>query len=81
MVNERSLRSVSMKTITEIVERKILKVGMDTTSLKDLNSQYNDAWEVINFLQDLGLITYNEVAEFQCRINARYMGCALKLTE
>ena len=60
---------------------KVQKVGEDVKSLKELNTQYNEATARVNFLQDLGLINYNEIEEVMNRIDARYISRALKLEE
>lgn len=81
MEEEKSMRSVSLKTIRHLLNVKVQKVGEDVKSLKELNAQYNEATARVNFLQDLGLINYNEIEEVMNRIDARYISRALKLEE
>ena len=81
MEEEKSMRSVSLKTIRHLLNVKVQKVEEDAKSLKELNTQYNEATARVNFLQDLGLINYNEIEEVMNRIDARYISRALKLEE
>lgn len=75
------IRSVKTETVMRLMNIKVKEIGINITTLKELNDQYRRAMERMNFLQDLGLITYSEVVDIQNRIRDRYVERAHKLED
>lgn len=81
MGDGKTVRSVKKETVMRLMNIKVKEVGIGITTLKELNDQYCRAIERMNFLQDLGLITYSEVVDIQDQIRTRYVERARKLEE
>ena len=81
MGDGKAIRSVKTETVMRLMNRKVKEIGINITTLKELNDQYRRAMERMNFLQDLGLITYSEVVDIQNRIRDRYVERARKLED
>lgn len=81
MGNGKAIRSVKTETVMRLMNIKVKEIGINITTLKELNDQYRRAMERMNFLQDLGLITYSEVVDIQDRIRNRYVERARKLED
>lgn len=81
MGDGKTIRSVKTETVMRLMNIKVKEIGINITTLKELNDQYRRAMERMNFLQDLGLITYSEVVDIQNRIKDRYVERARKLEE
>lgn len=81
MGDGKTVRSVKKETVMRLMNIKVKEIGSGITTLKELNDQYRRAMERMNFLQDLGLITYSEVVDIQDQIRTRYVERARKLEE
>ena len=81
MGDGKAIRSVKTETVMRLMNIKVKEIGINITTLKELNDQYRRAMERMNFLQDLGLITYSEVVDIQDRIRDRYVERARKLED
>ena len=81
MGDGKAIRSVKTETAMRLMNIKVKEIGINITTLKELNDQYRRAMERMNFLQDLGLITYSEVVDIQDRIRNRYVERARKLED
>lgn len=81
MGDGKAIRSVKTETVMRLMNIKVKEIGINITTLKELNNQYRRAMERMNFLQDLGLITYSEVVDIQNRIRDRYVERARKLED
>nr|DAK85725.1 MAG TPA: hypothetical protein [Caudoviricetes sp.] len=81
MGDGKAIRSVKTETVMRLMNIKVKEIGINITTLKELNNQYRRAMERMNFLQDLGLITYSEVVDIQDRIKDRYVERARKLED
>ena len=81
MGDGKAIRSVKTETVMRLMKIKVKEIGINITTLKELNDQYRRAMERMNFLQDLGLITYSEVVDIQNRIRDRYVERARKLED
>ncbi|MFR7388121.1 MAG: hypothetical protein ACLUTU_03855 [Blautia faecis] len=81
MGDGKAIRSVKTETVMRLMNIKVKEIGINITTLKELNDQYRRAMERMNFLQDLGLITYSEVVDIQNRIRDRYVERAHKLED
>jgi hypothetical protein len=81
MGDGKAIRSVKTETVMRLMNIKVKEIGINITTLKELNDQYRRAMERMNFLQDLGLITYSEVVDIQDRIRNRYVERARKLED
>lgn len=81
MGDGKAIRSVKTETVMRLMNIKVKEIGINITTLKELNDQYRRAMERMNFLQDLGLITYSEVVDIQNRIRDRYVERARKLED
>lgn len=81
MGDGKTVRSVKKETVMRLMNIKVKEIGINITTLKELNDQYRRAMERMNFLQDLGLITYSEVVDIQDQIRTRYVERARKLEE
>lgn len=81
MGDGKTIRSVKTETVMRLMNIKVKEIGINITTLKELNDQYRKAMERMNFLQDLGLITYSEVVDIQDRIRDRYVERAHKLED
>lgn len=81
MGDGKAIRSVKTETVMRLMNIKVKEIGINITTLKELNNQYCRAMERMNFLQDLGLITYSEVVDIQDRIRDRYVERARKLED
>lgn len=81
MGDGKAIRSVKTETVMRLMNIKVKEIGINITTLKELNNQYRRAMERMNFLQDLGLITYSEVVDIQDRIRDRYVERARKLED
>lgn len=81
MGDGKTVRSVKKETVMRLMNIKVKEIGIGITTLKELNDQYRRAMERMNFLQDLGLITYSEVVDIQDQIRTRYVERARKLEE
>ena len=81
MGDGKAIRSVKTETVMRLMNIKVKEIGINITTLKELNDQYRRAMERMNFLQDLGLITYSEVVDIQDRIRNRYVEHARKLED
>lgn len=81
MDDGKAIRSVKTETVMRLMNIKVKEIGINITTLKELNDQYRRAMERMNFLQDLGLITYSEVVDIQDRIRNRYVERARKLED
>ena len=81
MGDGKAIRSVKTETVMRLMNIKVKEIGINITTLKELNDQYRRAMERMNFLQDLGLITYSEVVDIQDRIRDRYVERAHKLED
>lgn len=81
MGDGKAIRSVKTETVMHLMNIKVKEIGINITTLKELNDQYRRAMERMNFLQDLGLITYSEVVDIQDRIRDRYVERARKLED
>lgn len=81
MGDGKAMRSVKTETVMRLMNIKVKEIGINITTLKELNDQYRRAMERMNFLQDLGLITYSEVVDIQDRIRDRYVERARKLED
>ena len=81
MGDGKAIRSVKTETVMRLMNIKVKEIGINITTLKELNDQYRRAMERMNFLQDLGLFTYSEVVDIQNRIRDRYVERARKLED
>lgn len=81
MGDGKAIKSVKTETVMRLMNIKVKEIGINITTLKELNDQYRRAMERMNFLQDLGLITYSEVVDIQDRIRNRYVERARKLED
>lgn len=81
MGDGKAIRSVKTETVMRLMNIKVKEIGINITTLKELNDQYRRAMERMNFLQNLGLITYSEVVDIQNRIRDRYVERAHKLED
>lgn len=81
MGDGKAIRSVKTETVMRLMNIKVKEIGINITTLKELNDQYRRAMERMNFLQDLGLITYSEVVDIQDQIRNRYVERARKLED
>lgn len=81
MGDGKTIRSVKTETVMRLMNIKVKEIGINITTLKELNDQYRKAMERMNFLQDLGLITYSEVVDIRDRIRDRYVERAHKLED
>lgn len=81
MGDGKAMRSVKTETVMRLMNIKVKEIGINITTLKELNDQHRRAMERMNFLQDLGLITYSEVVDIQDRIRDRYVERARKLED
>ena len=81
MGDGKAIRSVKTETVMRLMNIKVKEIGINITTLKELNDQYRRTMERMNFLQDLGLITYSEVVDIQDRIRDRYVERARKLED
>lgn len=81
MGDGKAIRSVKTETVMRLMNIKVKEIGINITTLKELNDQYRRAMERMNFLQDLGLITYSEVVDIQDQIRDRYVERARKLED